>query len=74
MKYREFGFDAAEVLEISDEYPDKMIQLPLTLMPIDPAGHLGGLAMPDEPHPPSRRAGAGDEVRRGRHARRRRPR
>ncbi|TYB65977.1 AAA family ATPase [Nonomuraea sp. PA05] len=46
VKYREFGFDAAKVLEIGDEYLDKMVQLPLSLMPIDAGGYLGSLPMP----------------------------
>ncbi|GII92149.1 hypothetical protein Ssi02_23800 [Sinosporangium siamense] len=48
VKYRDFGFEAAKVVEIGDEYLDKMIQLPLTLMPIDTGAFLGHLTLPQE--------------------------
>jgi hypothetical protein len=34
-KYRDFGFTEDKVLAVGDEYLDKMIQLPLYLLPID---------------------------------------
>jgi predicted KAP-like P-loop ATPase len=34
-KYRDFGFTQDKVLAVGDEYLDKMIQLPLYLLPID---------------------------------------
>ncbi|MEV5500486.1 P-loop NTPase fold protein [Nonomuraea fuscirosea] len=46
MKYREFGFEAARLMEIGDEYLDKIVQLPLTLMPIDPGAFLDRLPLP----------------------------
>ncbi|MFC4530279.1 KAP family P-loop NTPase fold protein [Sphaerisporangium dianthi] len=34
-RYREFGFSAEQVVEIGDEYLDKIIQLPVYLLPLD---------------------------------------
>lgn len=48
VKYREFGFEAAKLVEIGDEYLDKIIQLPLFLMPIDTGGFLAGLGLTEE--------------------------
>ncbi len=39
-KYRDFGFTEGKVLAVGDEYLDKMIQLPLYLLPID-SGAVG---------------------------------
>jgi len=39
-KYHDFGFTEDKVLAVGDEYLDKMIQLPLYLLPID-AGAVG---------------------------------
>jgi hypothetical protein len=50
-KYRDFGFGPEKVLEVGDEYLDKMIQLPVYLLPID-AGAVGqfmsGFKLPDD--------------------------
>lgn len=45
VKYREFGFETSTVIEIGDEYLDKMIQLPLYLPPIDAERFLSGLEL-----------------------------
>jgi hypothetical protein len=50
-KYRDFGFTEDKVLAVGDEYLDKMIQLPLYLLPID-SGAVGefmrGFDLPEE--------------------------
>lgn len=50
-KYRDFGFTDDKVLAVGDEYLDKMIQLPLYLLPID-SGTVGqfmdGFDLPED--------------------------
>ncbi|MGO9778595.1 MAG: P-loop NTPase fold protein [Streptosporangiaceae bacterium] len=50
-KYRDFGFTEDKVLTVGDEYLDKMIQLPLYLLPID-SGAVGefmrGFDLPED--------------------------
>ncbi|MFI6498108.1 P-loop NTPase fold protein [Nonomuraea typhae] len=48
VKYKDFGFGPDKVVEIGDEYLDKMIQLPLYLPPIDAGGYLSGLGLTGE--------------------------
>jgi hypothetical protein len=50
-KYREFGFGPEKVLAVGDEYLDKMIQLPVYLLPIDAhaVGHfMSGFELPED--------------------------
>lgn len=49
LKYHNFGFEPDRMLDIGDEYMEKMIQLPLYLLPLDPGNIrqlLAGLADP----------------------------
>lgn len=48
VKYQGFGFDKDKVVRMADEYLDKLIQLPLYLLPIESSAYLSGLALPDE--------------------------
>ncbi|WP_157248267.1 KAP family P-loop NTPase fold protein [Nonomuraea typhae] len=48
VKYKDFGFGPDKVVEIGDEYLDKMIQLPLYLPPLDAGGYLSGLGLTGE--------------------------
>lgn len=50
VKYRDFGFAAEKVVAVGDEYLDKMIQLPLYVLPIDAGGvgkFMRGLDLPN---------------------------
>jgi hypothetical protein len=50
-KYRDFGFTKDKVLAVGDEYLDKMIQLPLYLLPIDSSAvgqFMDGFDLPED--------------------------
>jgi hypothetical protein len=50
-KYRDFAFTKDKVLAVGDEYLDKMIQLPLYLLPIDSSAvgqFMGGFDLPED--------------------------